>query len=530
MRIISNEYKTSIVDYFVNDAENNDYYIFGSTIDSDVVLTNAVADKREFLNKTIFGKKVDPAEVFAAIKNYPWQPGEVYTQYDDIADMTGKKFYTVVYPMDSNTGSYLIFKCLFNNYDAVSQFPPFYQSLVADQIYRLADGYVWKFMYSISVEDFEKYNAYGYIPVKSEPPIFIDSKSISHIQVENQSNNFGYLEYSGTIREVNSTEILIVPDTGSSIEEQRDYYNGQTLYVSNNLNDSKVYDIVGYRFIRSTGRGRISVDNLDDFITPGSKYKILPKVKIVGDGIGAVGIPIIESNSIKQIIMIEAGTGYNTATASIVDPSYFSPGSTLTSDERANIRPILSPGIGHGMDVAGELQSEAVLFTTRITPADILAETIPAGNTYSRIGLVKNPEFKSVEPVDAPDSFDNRIYVELETENFFEYNSRVFQQSPTTSEITFEAIVHEIGQNGIYLAEYVGQYRNVDPTDVSFDPNLPLRNEQNQINNINTSIEQNPRLSNYVQRTGEVLYLASFAEPITRTITATEQYKIVLQF
>ena len=522
MRIISNEYKTSIVEYFVNDAAANDYYIFGSTVDSEVILKNTVSDKKEFLNKTIFGKKVDPDDVFAAIKNYPWQPGTVYTQYDDTVDLTGKKFYTVVYPEDSNTGSYLIFKCLFNNYDAVSQFPPFYQPLIEDQIYRLADGYLWKFMYSISVEEFEKYSSFGYIPINSIVPIFIDSKSISHIQVENPNNNLGYFEYSGVIREVNSTEIVIAPDVTSLLEEQIDYYKDQTLYVSNNFNDSKVYNIIEYSFIQSTGQGRIKVENIDGFITGGAKYKILPKINITGDGVGAVGIPIIESNSIKQIVIIEPGSGYNTAFAEVVDPSYFSPNNILTSDERAIIRPILSFGDGHGMDVVRELQADAVLFTTRVTPADILAETIPATNTYCRIGLVKNPVFASNT---APDSFDNRIYVELETENFFGYNSRVLQRSAITNEITFEAIVHEIGPDGIYLTEYVGPYPNVEPTNISFDPNLPLRNEQNQINNINTSMP-----SNYVQRTGEVFYIASFAEPISRTITATEQYKIVLQF
>jgi hypothetical protein len=524
MRLISNEYRTNIVEFFLNDVAVNEYYIFASTIDSKIVLRNTVADKKEFLNKTIFGKKVDPSEAFPVIKNYPWRPGEVFEQYDDIADLDGKKFYAIVYPENSNTGSYLIFKCLFNNYGQTSEVAPFYDPEVEDQIYNTADGYVWKFMYSLSLQDFDKYNAFGYVPIIEEAnTAFVDSKSISHIEVENPDLNFGYGTFTGTIREVNVEELILVAGNGTTLNAFTNFYRGQTLYVTDINNVSRLYEILTYSYSAATGTGRMTVKDLDDFIQPGSSYSILPKIEILGDGYEASAIPIIAAGQIKRVIMLNKGYGYNSATASIIDPEFdFNPDNLNTSDERAIVRPILAPGVGHGMNIARELYCNSALLYAGITEADNIEGIIPTVNTYARVGVVKNPEFNTYP---SPVTFDNRIYAEFETQSFFQENDRAIQTDELTSNITFEGIVHEAANNAVYLAEYVGAYQNRENTSVSFDPNLPLRNELNQTYVINNSV-----ISDYVQRTGEVIYIASFTTPVFRGDESKEQYKVILQF
>jgi len=523
MRLISNEYKTNIVEFFLDDVAINDYYIFASTIDSEVILTNTVADKKEFLNKTIFGKKVDSSDALPMIKNYLWRPEEVFDQYDDNVDLTNKKFYAVVYPENSNTGTYLVFKCLFNNYGQTSEVAPFYDPEVGDQIYNTADGYVWKFMYSLSIQDFDKYSAFGYVPVIEANTSVVDSKSISHIEIENANLNFGYETFTGTIREVNNEELILVAGNGTTLNPFTNFYRGQTLYVTDTNNVSRLYSILTYRYSAGTGTGRMTVENLDSFIEPGSTYRILPKIEINGDGYDASAIPIIDAGQIKKIIMLNKGYGYNSATARVIDPEFdFNPGNLNTSDERAIIRPILAPGEGHAMNISRELYCNSALLYAGITEADNIAGVIPSVNTYARIGVVKNPEFK-ISP--SPITFDNRIYAEFETQNFFQENDRAIQTDELTSDITFEAIVHETANNAVYLAEYMGAYKNRENTDVSFDPDLPLRNELNQIYVINNSI-----ISNYVQRTGEVIYIASFTAPVFRDDESREQYKVILQF
>jgi hypothetical protein len=523
MRLISNEYRTNVVELFLNDVMENEYYFFTSTIDSDQILKNTVADKKEFLNKTIFGKKINSAETFPVIKNFPWQPGEVFDQYDDTADLTNKKFYAIVYPESSNTGDYLIFKCLFNNYGNTSEVAPFYDPSVGDQIYNTADGYVWKFMYSLSVQEFDDYNAFGFVPIIASNTSIIDSKSISHIEVENPNTNFGYKTYTGTITAVNSEELVLLAGGGTTLSAFENFYRGQTIFVTNQSNVSRLYEILTYRFVALTGTGRMTVKNLDGFIEPGCRYSILPRIDIKGDGEGASAIPVIQDGQINRVIMLNKGFGYNTAITTLIDPEFdFNPDIQNSFDERATIRPILAQGQGHGMDIAKELYCNAAMLYSKITQADNISGIIPADNTYSRIGIVKNPEF-NVLP--SPDSFDNRIYVEFETQNFFLVGDVALQTEELTSEISFEAIVHEVSNNAVYLAEYVGPYQNRESTDVSFDPDLPLRNIQNQ-----TYIINNFTISDYVQRTGEVIYVASFTTPVFRTEDSQEQFKVILQF
>jgi hypothetical protein len=525
MRFISNEFRSNIVDLFLEDVVNNVYYLFVSTIDSEIALKNTVFDKKEFLAKTIFGKKINPLETFPVIKNYPWQPGEVYEQYNDKVDLTGKKFYTVVYPEDSNTGAYLVFKCLFNNYGQTSQVAPFYDAEVTDQIYNTADGYVWKFMYSIPVEDFDQYNAFGFIPIIGSNSLNIDNKMISHIEVENLNTNFGYAAYTGSITAVNNEELLLLPSNNSNLNPFTNFYRGQTIYVTDINNVSRLYDILTYSYNTSTGIGRMKVKNLDSFIQPGSTYTILPKIEIQGDGYGAEAIPLIISGQIRRVIMLNKGYGYNSAIAKVIDPEFgFNPNNQNTSDERAIIRPILAPNEGHGENILKELHCNSILLYAGITESDNIQGIIPKTGTYCRIGVVKNPMFWVNQ---TPETFDNRIRVEFETDNFLQENERVFQIDESTSKITFEAVVHESANNTVYLAEYVGPYQNIGdpPIDISFDENLPLRNETNQNYVINNSTK-----SDYVQRTGEVIYIASFTSPIFRDNQSREQFKVILQF
>lgn len=526
-RFISNEYNTNLANLFVNDVLANDYYTFVSTINSPKVLTNKLEDKKEFLRNTLFGKRIKSQDVFFAIKNYPWQTGEVYAQYDDTIDMTDKNFFVTVYPLNSNTGDYLIFKCLSNNLGAQSQAAPFYDETSIDQIYRMSDGYIWKFMYSIAEENFDDFTTLGFIPIIEPETYSTDNKSISYIEVENPNANLGYSQIDGTIVGVDNQEIRIIPNSNFVLNTGENFYRGQTLFVTNFPTfESRLYEILTYRWDSLNNWGVITLKNENnlDIVTYGSNVSIYPRVEILGDGTGANAIPIIENNQIKSILMVNSGSGYTQVTTRIVDPEFnFFPDDINIGQARAILRPILSEG--HGQDIKKELLCNAVLLYSRITEADNIGRLVPISNTYSRIGVVKNPIFKE-EANTSPDVFDNRLSLELNgTGNEFLVGDAAVQLDPLSGEITFSSTVHEINGDEIFLGEYMGPYQNVANTDISFDPDLAIRDIQN-----NTYVINNFTPSNYVQRTGEVIYVASFIEPIQRLADRTEQYKIILQF
>jgi hypothetical protein len=173
---------------------------------------------------------------------------------------------------------------------------------------------------------------------------------------------------------------------------------------------------------------------------------------------------------------------------------------------------------------------------------------ISSTNKFASIGIVKNPEFKTIEPA----IFDNRIELALDSHSLSadEIVTQI-ETADTTSdfynEVRFRGKVHEVSNNFIYLCEYMGSfpndvdtYANTDFSDISLKVNLPLLSPQNEVLVIN--IDNNPaypaeygvnypgfNLSPYVQRSGEVYYMSSFA-PITRTEESSEQFKILLEF
>lgn len=561
MTVITNKYRSDTARLFVEDVTFNDYYLFASSI-ANTTVENSNKSKKEFLEKTIFGKKLSSDNVFYMIKNNVWQDGNVYDQYDDAEEDTifvDRKFYATVYPQNNETGDYRIYKCLFNNYGAASSNPPNYQVSTpdqADQVYIMPDGYVWKYMYTLSVADFDKYNTRGYIPVvEAEANSSIsDSSTVDQIFVTNPEENSGYEKVFGTIFEVARgavNTVTITPSAAGQLSAIFDYYSGYVFYVTNSNNDSELYEIDTYTFNPATGRATITLNEgtpEDGILVDAAAFNIFPRVEIRGDGTGARAIPnITNEGAITSITVLNSGSGYTAAVAFVPDPFAFDPTTVGSLDSRVSLRPVLSPPGGHGTNIVDELACTRVLAYTEMTTTD--NTVVPTLNTYSSIGIVKNPEFKEFPH---PEVFDNRIEVALDR-NPFSVNETAIQIETANSsseffnEIRFEGKVHEVNDNFIYLAEYSGPFpndqgvvANTDFSDVSLDVTAPLVSAQGEVITINT--DNNPaytggydstypgfKLSPYVQKSGKVYYMSRFL-PITRTETSKEQYKIVLEF
>lgn len=556
--VVTSDYRSDLTRLFVEDVFINDYYLFVSST-ANTTVSNTSNSKRDFLEKTLYGKKIDPEYVFYMIKNYPWQINTVYTQYDDTADLTGLKYYAVVYPDNNQTGDYRIYKCLFNNYGAQSITPPPYDANRPNQIYETADGYVWKYMYELSVIEFERYSTLGYIPIIEDfsantiPETSADTSTIDQVFVTNQEQNRGYESVTGAIYQVlrgDQNQITFTAPAGS-LSEIDNYYSGYTFYVTNFNNISQIYEVDAYEYDAVNKRGIVTllggVPN-DGVLINAANYKMVPKVRILGDGSGARGVANVSSEGvITNITMIDRGSGYTNAVADIVDPYAFDPNSLSSLDERAILRPILSPKGGHASSIIDELGCKNALVFVGINEFD--NAVIPTSNEFASVGIVKNPEFKTFP---SPEVFDNRIELALDSHNLTA-NEIVTQieTSDTSSDfynrVRFSGKVHSTSNNFVYLCEYMGpypsdtlEYANTDFSDVSLKITLPILSSQNEILVINTDNDPTYpddydasypgfNLSPYVQRSGEVLYMSQF-DPVSRTTASKEQFKILLDF
>ena len=551
--VLTTKLKNDTLRLFKNDILNQEFFFTVSSIatgSTPIPAVNSQYSKNEFKENLLFGKRVFESDIKYMIKYYPWQKDTVYTQYDDTTNLEGTNFYSVVGPTNNDSGDYRVYKCLNNNNGAPSTVPPNYNAETVRQIYSMPDGYVWKFMYYLTEQEFEAYNAVGFVPITGvfeEDPTYerfdavantnvaITGSEVSSIFVENYIDNNGYTQ---------TVEIGVIggpPGNDSTLvlrseflSEIQNYYSGMTIYVTIfGTQISKAYVIDTYEWDPAADRGRIKVigNPVSDGIIINSTFRIVPTVVVEGDGTGCVAVPNVIDGVIKTIEIIEAGQDYNNITAYVVDPNYdFDPDASTSVDIRAILRPVLSPKGSHNFNIIDELHCRHVLLYSYITETD--NNQIGRSNTYSAVGLMKNPVF-TADPETAntasPPIFDNRL--EIITNDYGKVTvDSIVKQVDINNKTTFEARVHAVraSSNSIYLCSYMGPYTNVANNDISLDPTRDLINETGQKLKINSPTANNIFESRYTQRSGEMYFMEDFI-PLERTNTSREEYKLVLE-
>ena len=102
-------------------------------------------------------KRITTADVTHAIERYNWTSGTVYDQYDDQdTDLLEDDFYVM-------TEDYNVYKCLFNASATASTTKP---TGVSTSPFTTADGYIWKYMYTVTTAKALKFLTNDYIPVQ----------------------------------------------------------------------------------------------------------------------------------------------------------------------------------------------------------------------------------------------------------------------------------------------------------------------------------------------------------------------------
>ena len=398
-------------------------------------------------------------------------------------------------------------------------------------------------MYVITPSEFEAYNAVGFIPLADDLIINPDPNAdannvvygseLSDIFVENPVDNAGYPSVSGFLMASPGNDGTLTV-RANNINQIANFYSGMSIYVTNpDGGPSNLYVIDTYSFEIGNQFGKIKVSGspLSDGVLNGSTFTIVPTCVIKGDGTGAKALPNVINGNISSLLILEQGSGYTNVTASIVDPTFdFDPEDPISIDVRAKLRPVLSPKGGHGWNMIDEMHCRHILLYGYITEAN--NNKIGATNTYSHLGIVKNPDFvsASANTANTPLVFDNRI--EIITDQFaFATVDATLTQLNTDNQVIFTGKVHEVDDtsNTVYLSSYMGPYQNGANNDTSLDYTLQLVNDQGQRITINSPQANNTVESDYVQRSGEVYFMEDFV-PLARTRTSREEYKLVLEF
>ena len=404
-------------------------------------------------------KKVAASDISHVVTRYNWASGTTYDDWDsNDPNIFDKKFYVL-------TSEFKVYKCIFSPGSASTIQPV--QTLTAPTAE--SDGYIWKYMYTISTADSEKFLTTSYMPVKT-----VSLAYASDSAAEAALSEADYAQY---------------------------------------LNQKASRD-----HAKAGGIERIVVTQA------GSGYDSKPTVTISGDGSGAdvqaAQVTMAGSGgtqTVSSIALTDKGTDYRVAKVS------FSGG---TPDTVAQARAVLAPKQGHGVDPVRELGSFFISLNTKLDNSS--GDDITTGNDFRQVLLLKDPQIHNaaayggaaatadvIKPMSGLDVASGTI-ANLQVDEVIVGNSG---NSPT-------AFVTQVDTtNGIVY------YHQNDKT--GFEPFDNGETIQGQTSNTSLVLESsNANVvsgTGVDRRSGELLFLENRA-PISRSATQIEDIKVIIEF
>jgi len=269
-------------------------------------------------------KLLASSDISHVIPRYTWTSNTSYYAWDsDDESIFDKAFYVI-------TSEFKTYKCIKAG-GSVSTIQPT-QTLTPPQTE--SDGYSWKYMFTLSVADAEKFLTISYLPVKTVSFIDTDTNAeyVNNAAAEADLSEADYAQY---------------------------------------LNQKASRDDA-----TAAGIERIEVT------AGGTGYTSKPTVVISGDGVGAnitAADVTISGGAVTSVLLNAKGTDYT-----IADITFSGGGG---SD--AGARAVISPITGHGVDPVKELGAFFIGLNTQLDGNE--SGDITVGNDFRQVTLIKNP-------------------------------------------------------------------------------------------------------------------------------------------
>ena len=343
-------------------------------------------------------KKVQQSDVSHCIPRYDWANNTFYYAYDNLDPLQSVSlpidtvFLTI---NDSNTNhlkTYTItdagnvYKCIDNNRGANSTVKP---TGTSTSIISTADGYRWKYLYTVTLAEALKFQTQSFIPVKTltandgsaqwNVQQAAANGAINKIAVI--ANGSGYLSTQNVFAVVTNSTSMILGDNAIAIDG---VYNYSGLFIDSGVGSGQIRKILKYDGLTR----RVTVNNAFTVIpNTSSTYIVSPTVIINGDS-GATPVSRATAyvsnchlGQVRKITMINNGRSYSYANAHILANSSYGTGATA--------RIIISPQGGHGSDPVSELNAKQVIINVRVAGGE--GNSFPTNNDFRTIGLIRDP-------------------------------------------------------------------------------------------------------------------------------------------
>ena len=515
-------------------------------------------------------KLIKNNEVSHVVPRYDWTAGTVYSPWDSDDPNTYENSDNPFYVL---TKDFKVYKCIDrpSALTAASDVPTKVQAAP----FETADGYKWKYMYTIIATDSEKFLTRSYMPVKTltieteskcagSATFAVNVENTIELATENPKITVGQTVSSTTLASGgfgNSPVVTAVSGkfvTISASTQVGGYgVNSNTILVFGDFEDTNpLYDQQqAQKNSRSTAGAidRIEITDSGTAYTQTATADIAAQINIVGDGSGAqvTGTSSVQtaSGTITRVIPSAGGSGYSVAQVSILD-------SELTTGSGFKARAVIAPPSGHGVDPVAELGGFYVAVNTQISGVD---DTDIANNQdFRQITILKNPT------VGTPGKIETKAEAQARGSNrgtfratkFLTFdlgNSNVLSAVTTMSnllangnDVLLKGSEDASNAEGIIPRAYV---TNVDLTNDG-NGNGRIFYIQNSLTGYNT-FPTNDNVSysnsaaptgaetgiilngaggtNFNKQSGEILFIEN-RDPIQRSSTQIEDIKLILEF
>jgi len=402
MKLITNKFRTHSAKQFVEsltEPQNTIYYLgahrntpFPSDSLPPTPVNSVSAAHYDMYDELIFGKHILSSDVVHMIRNVQWTSGTVYGMYDhQTADLELTNFYVI----SQEANEYHVFKCLNNNGGVASTSQPRRSETAPDDdFYVTADGYQWKYMYTITAAQWFKFATTNYAPlfVNADVTANAVSGSIDTIIVEDGGSS--YRSYAtGNIKESalgGDPLYYTLESSDVTLSANDSFYENCSIYIDSGPGDGEIRTIIDY-FTTGVERTIVIDHPFETLPNRTSTFVIAPRVFIGGDGSNAKARAVVntDNGSISTIEIINRGSDYKFASVEVVGNTGTTAVATTTS---AVARAIISPPNGHGGEIINELYASKVGISVEFEGSE--SNTIPVENDYRKISIIKDPFFK----------------------------------------------------------------------------------------------------------------------------------------
>ena len=393
--IVTSKFRTVNAENFKDDVGSNSVYVaigkpdVWSLTTSDVTDTTPFTpndhldDEGEARANFMAMQKISPTDITHVVPRCNWETGLSYVAWDsNDGSIFDKKFYVI-------TTEFKVYKCIVKGAGPSTVQPT--QTLTPPTAE--SDGYVWKYMYTLSVADSEKFLTTSFLPIKT---VSLGGQGIVAGAVSSSATVI-LTEINPKIKtgmKVSGTGISGTPTVSAIAGSKLTLSAAQSIsdatvltfaYANDAAAEAALSEADYAQFLnQKASRDHANAAGIEriEISDGGGDYSSAPTVTITGDGSGATGTAVMSGSgstqSVASITINNKGSNYTFADVT------FSAGSAVANAT-------IAPKGGHGVDPVSELGAFFVGINTQLTGSGGSGNDLTTGNDFRQISLIKNP-------------------------------------------------------------------------------------------------------------------------------------------